>query len=241
MVSYSVMFFTACLHIGFQTNIFVNIDQPIAVPGNLCASFVMYCGFLYFLQDMVLLPQYYKRRMFWPISFLIELTLSITVMEVLLLFVWARIELLISLWVKAAIRYYGSVNEADYGHHETTIVGILVTYIAALFCMSAIMATAESDEEQTEVEEEVKEEVNEEVKEEVNEEVKEEVKQQQKNLKQQQDQSLKEKQNQSHKELQDQSLKEQIDQQEFEQLEERLLAPTNCVILADGEPLSSET
>ncbi|EDW24664.1 GL23267 [Drosophila persimilis] len=218
MVSYLVMFFTACLHIGLQTNIFVNIDQPISVPGNLCASFMMYCGFLYFLQDMVLLPQHYKRRMFWPISFLIELTLSIALMEVLLLFVWARIEQLICLWVKAALCYYGSLDEADYDNHETTIVGVLVSLIAALFWMSAIMATEESDEEQLEVK-----------------------KQQDQSLKEKQNQSLKEKQNQSLKELQDQSPKEQIDQQEFEQLEERLLAPLNYVILADGEPLSSET
>ncbi|XP_002137425.2 uncharacterized protein [Drosophila pseudoobscura] len=236
MVSYLVMFFTACLHIGLQTNIFVNIDQPIAVPGNLCASFMMYCGFLYFLQDMVLLPQHYKRRMFWPMSFLIELTLSIALMEVLLLFLWARIEQLICLWVKAALCYYGSLDEADYDNHETTIVGVLVSLIAALFWMSAIMATEESDEEQMELRD--LEQKQKDLKKQQDQSLKEK---QNQSLKEKQNQSLKEKQNQSLKELQDQSPKEQIDQEEFEQLEESLLAPLNYVILADGEPLSSET
>ncbi|SPP83063.1 uncharacterized protein LOC117585008 [Drosophila guanche] len=141
MVSYLVMLLTSIVQIGLQTSLFVNIDQPMPVPGSFYASFMMYCGFLHFLEDMVLLPKRYKRRLFWPMRFVIELTLSIAVMEVLALVLWARIELIICLWVKAALCYYGNMCEEECLQHEATILGSLLISIAALFWMSAVVAT----------------------------------------------------------------------------------------------------
>ncbi|BFF91523.1 uncharacterized protein DMAD_09784 [Drosophila madeirensis] len=113
----------------------------MTVPGGFYASYIMYCGFLHFLEDMVLLPKRYKRRLFWPIRFVIELTLSVAVMEVLALVFWVRIKLIICLWVKAALCFYGNMSEEEYQQHEATIMGSLLTSIAALFWMSAVVAT----------------------------------------------------------------------------------------------------
>ncbi|XP_022218474.1 uncharacterized protein LOC111071415 [Drosophila obscura] len=145
MVSNLVLLATTILSVGLQARLFVNIDAsmpvPVQVPETFYASIMMYCGFLHFLQDMVLLPQGYKRRMVWPMSFMIELTLSMAIMEVFALLLWSRIKLIITLSVNSALSFYGSVSGADYQQHEATIVISLITGLAAFFWTNAAWAT----------------------------------------------------------------------------------------------------
>ncbi|XP_017140835.1 uncharacterized protein LOC108154869 [Drosophila miranda] len=153
MVSNLVILATTILHVGLQSSVFVAMDY-VLVPGTFFAGWIVYCGLLYFLQDMELLPKHYKRRMGWFSSFVIEVVLSIFLMEVLALFFWSRIVANICLCLKTAMCYCGGEAEEYYLQHETIIVGTLITSIAAGFSLSAAWATDpwESRDEQPETE-----------------------------------------------------------------------------------------
>ncbi|EDW26546.1 GL13073 [Drosophila persimilis] len=153
MVSNLVILATTMLHVGLQCSVFVAMDY-VLVPGTFFAGWIVYCGLLYFLQDMELLPKHYKRRMGRLSSFVIEVVLSIFIMEALALFFWSRIVANICLCLKTAMCYYGGEVEEYYLQHETIIVGTLITSIAAGFSLSAAWATDpwDSRDEQPETE-----------------------------------------------------------------------------------------
>ncbi|KAH8273530.1 hypothetical protein KR018_010931, partial [Drosophila ironensis] len=141
MTSALVLLFASVLHFGLRGSCFLNIERFPMVPGTMYAGHIAYCAILHFLHDMDVLPVRYRRRMGWLAGFLIELVLGVAVMEVLALWLWCSVEHIAHKTIQFVLRRYVGMPVEVYQQWESTIMGSVMTLLAALLWLNAYDAT----------------------------------------------------------------------------------------------------